>query len=85
MGAPHHIRNLKRADFMAWLENAGASLAEPTNPFEVVRYRMWCEGDTSRPSTHIVYKRKNDTLTWAGQSRTHYDRFLAARETGGAK
>jgi hypothetical protein len=74
--APHSLKKFDRARFMAWVEDNGGSLSEPTNPYEVVRYRMWCDGDTSRPSTHIVYKRKNDTLTYGGASRSHYERML---------
>ena len=74
-GAPHFLRIFKRDDFMTWLERNGATLTEVTNPFEVVRYRMWVPTDKGRPSTHIVYKRKNDTLTYQGASRQHYETF----------
>lgn len=73
MSAPHHLKHLKRDAFMAWLEQNGASLCEPTNPFEVLRYKMWTADDAKRPSTHIIYKRKNDTLTYGGRSRAHYE------------
>lgn len=75
MSAPHFLRSFKRDAFMGWLERNGATLAEPTNPYEVLRYRMWAPGDKGRPSTHIVYKRGNDTLTYQGHSRTHYEAF----------
>lgn len=73
MSAPHELRSFKRFEFMDWLERNGASLCEPTNPFEVLRYKMWTAADTGRPSTHIIYKRKNDTLTYGGSSRAHYE------------
>ena len=73
MSAPHSLKQLKRDQFLDWLEANGATVQEPTNPFEVIRYRMWCDGDRSRPSTHIIYRRNNDTLTWAGRSREHYE------------
>lgn len=71
--APHTFKKLKRDEFLEWLEANGATVVEPTNPFEVIRYRKWCEGDRARPSTHIIYQRKDGTLTWGGQSRSHYE------------
>lgn len=82
MTAPHHIRAFKRGDFMLWLERRGASLADITNPYEVVRYKMWTSEDKARPSTHIVYKRGNDTLTYTGQARKHYENFCDDKEGG---
>lgn len=76
MSAPHFLRDFKRDRFLDWLERNGATLAEATNPFEVVRYRMWVPTDKARPSTHIVYKRKNETLTYQGSSRHHYESFV---------
>lgn len=73
MTAPHTLKKLKRDEFIDWLEANGATVLEPTNPFEVVRYRKWCDGDERRPSTHIIYKRNDGTLTYAGQSRAHYE------------
>ena len=77
MSAPHSLRTFKRDEFLEWLESNGATVLEPTNPYEVVRYRKWCEGDGSRPSTHIIYKRKDGSLTYAGQSREHYEGAVA--------
>ena len=82
MNAPHALRQFKRDAFMSWLEARGASLAELTNPYEVVRYKMWTLEDKSRPSTHIVYKRGNDTLTYTGQARKHYETFCADKGRG---
>lgn len=82
MSAPHHVRQFKRTDFMAWLETRGASLADITNPYEVVRYKMWTPEDKTRPSTHIVYKRGNDSLTYTGKSREHYASFLGDKGRG---
>jgi len=73
VNAPHSLKDFKRIAFMDWLEQQGATLCEPTNPFEVLRYKLWADGDRSRPSTHIIYKRKNDTLTYGGMSRAHYE------------
>lgn len=77
MAAPHNLKQFKRDRFLDWLDRNGASLAEPTNPYEVVRYKMWTPEDTTRPSTHIVYRRGNDTLTYQGASRKHYETFVA--------
>lgn len=82
MSAPHFVRGFKRDDFMSWLERRGASLADITNPYEVVRYKMWTPEDKTRPSTHIVYKRGNDTLTYTGQARKHYENFCADKGRG---
>lgn len=71
--APHDLKRFKRNEFMDWLDRNGATVLEPTNPFEVVRYKMWTPDDAGRPSTHIVYRRKNDTLTYGGLSRAHYE------------
>lgn len=75
-GAPHILRKFDRDAFMDWLDGVGAIVLEPTNEFEVIRYRKWCDNDTSRPSTHIVYRRKDGTLTYTGASRAHYEAFL---------
>lgn len=82
MSAPHFLREFKRAAFFEWLERNGATLVELTNPYEVVRYRMWVLSDKSRPSTHIIYKRKNDTLTYQGASRQHYETFAKYASEG---
>lgn len=74
--APLDLKHFDRLAFMDWLEQQGAVLAETTNPYEVVRYRMWDDGPTSRPATHIIYQRGNGTLTYAGVTRQHYLRFL---------
>lgn len=77
MSAPHMLKAFHRDRFLDWLERNGASLSELTNPYEVVRYKMWAPQDKTRPSTHIVYKRKNGTLTYQGASRKHYETFAA--------
>lgn len=73
MSAPHELKRFKRDAFISWLEANGATLCEPTNQYEVLRYRMWGGADQSRPTTHIIYKRKNNTLTYSGESRAHYE------------
>lgn len=73
MTAPHNLKQLNRDGFLEWLEANGATVMEPTNPYEVVRYRKWCDGDKARPSTHIIYKRNDGSLTYHGQSRAHYE------------
>jgi hypothetical protein len=73
--APHFRKQFKRDGFMSWLERNGATLADITNPYEVVRYKMWAPEDKTRPSTHIVYVRGNETLTYTGHARQHYETF----------
>jgi len=82
MTAPHNIKQLSRDDFMTWLEARGATLSDLTNPYEVVRYRMWTPADKSRPSTHIIYKRGNGSLTYQGMTRQHYESFCADKNRG---
>lgn len=76
MGAPHELKRMKREEFLAWIEACGGTLCEPTNPYEVVRYLMWSEASKSRPATHIIYRRNNNTLTYSGESRRHYEMML---------
>lgn len=75
--APAKIKQFDRSGFMDWLAERGAVLMEPTNPYEVIRYRMWVKKDTSRPSTHIVYRRADDSLTYVGASLDHYREYIA--------
>jgi len=77
MSAPHVLKKLLRDEFMEWLEANGASIVEPTNQYEVVRYKRWTDADKSRPSTHIIYVRSNGTLTYTGQARGHYEEFAS--------
>lgn len=77
MSAPHTIKKLDRDGFLEWLERNGATISEPTNEYEVVRYRRWTPEDKSRPSTHIIYRRNNGTLTYTGQARSDYEEFAA--------
>jgi len=82
MKAPHDAKKLLRADFMAWLDSRGATLAEPTNQYELVRYKMWGPDDKRRPSIHIIYRRGNGSLTYTGESRAHYETFCADKGRG---
>lgn len=49
----------------SWLEEAGAEFLNPTNPYEVLRYKV--AGFLS-----IVYRKKSGQLTFTGQSRQHW-------------
>ncbi len=82
MTAPHSLKQFKRDDFLGWLEGRGASLTELTNQYEVVRYRMWTPTDKARPSTHIIYKRENGSLTYTGSARQHYESFCGDKGRG---
>jgi hypothetical protein len=77
MSAPHTLQMFDRDGFLEWLEVNGASISEPTNEYEVVRYKRWTVENTKRPATHIIYRRGNGTLTYTGRSRADYEEFSA--------
>jgi hypothetical protein len=74
--APHLLRDFDREGFFNWLYAVNATLAEPTNEYEVIRYRRWGLQNASRPETHIVYRRGDGTLTYTGNSRQDYEDFI---------
>lgn len=76
--APHMLKHFKRDQFMDWLDINGGTVLETTNEYEVIRYRKWCDGDGSRPTTHIVYRRRDGSLTYTGKSREHYTQAMGA-------
>lgn len=60
--------------FRAWLSERGAEVLEPTNPFEVIRFRA--NGQTS-----VIYRnKKGHVSSWTGEAR---EAFKAFRSNGG--
>ena len=72
---PHSVKKFKRQAFLDWLEAKGAELCDITNPYEIARYRKMEVGD-NRHTINIIYKRKDDSLTYCGNSIAHYTAFL---------
>lgn len=56
--------------FKAWLSDQGAVLAEPTNEWELLRYKL-------AGATHIVWSKKNGALTWSPDAQRHQTAFRA--------
>lgn len=55
--------------FKLFLQQSGAEVLAPTNPYEVVRYRA--NGETS-----VIYKKDNGQRTYTGGSRKAFDAFV---------
>lgn len=55
--------------FRKWLERAGAEVLEPTNEYEVLRFR-------ARGRVSIVYRREHGEISrWTGDSGSAFDHF----------
>jgi 5-methylcytosine-specific restriction endonuclease McrA len=57
------------AAFKKWLFDRGAEVLEPTNRYELVRFR------SSKVGVSIVYRRENGVLTFTGEAGVAYGRF----------
>lgn len=75
MTPPVRRAQFKVGDFAAWLASQGAEIGQPTNPYELIRYRAFWQG-SAKAATHIVYTKDNGLLTYMGGSRAHYQAFL---------
>jgi hypothetical protein len=75
MTPPVRRQQFKFADFAAYLAKHGAEIGQPTNPYEVIRYRAFWQG-SAKAVTHIVYAKENGLLTYMGGSCSHYQAFL---------
>lgn len=60
--------------FKKYLEERGAVVLPPTNPWEVVRFR------SSTGITSVVYENKRGELTFTGESATAYKFFKSGRK-----
>lgn len=72
---PGNLTQFNAAAFAKYLDEQGATVLEPTNPYEVVRYRV-------NKATHIVYRKANGNLTYTGWSNKHYKDFMRGWELG---
>lgn len=62
--------------FLAYVAQQGGEIGQPTNPYEVCRYRAYWRF-TTQSSVHVVYAKENGLLTFTGGSLGHYRAFLA--------
>jgi hypothetical protein len=72
---PIRRRDFDVQGFLAFVAAEGGEVCNPTNPYEVVRYRAYWRG-TKQAATHIVYAKENGLLTWMHGSKGHYRAFL---------
>lgn len=70
---PSSRKTFDTLGFAKHLTAIGAEMKDPTNVWEVVRYKA--DG-----ATHIVYMKANGALTYTGDSKAHYTNFLSNRE-----
>jgi len=82
MKLPIRRAQFKTAEFAAWLAQQGAEVGTPTNPYEVVRYRAYVIGG-AKPATHIVYAKESGLLNFVGETRAHYEAFMAGEKFAG--
>lgn len=66
-----HIRQ-KQAFFVNWLVANGAQVLEPTNEWEMVRFR---DGGV----TSVIYRNKTDAVTFTGSARLAWEAYKTAR------
>lgn len=64
--------------FIGFLGSAGAEILSPTNPWEVLRFKANCE-------IGIVYKNKNDNLTFVGQAEEAREAFINKKSWSACK
>jgi len=76
-------RDFNHNGFADWLAAQGAELCDPTNPYEIARYRAYTGPNSKRAETHVIYRTGKGTITWTGASRAHYGAFLAGANIDG--
>lgn len=76
MSLPIRRKDFDVAGFLAYVKEHGGEVGQPTNPYEVVRYRAYWRF-TTQASVHVVYAKDNGLLTFTGGSKGHYRAFLA--------
>lgn len=59
---------MKADKFKQYLQQSGAEILEPTNPYEVVRFR-------TVNGVSIIYKNKRGSLTFTGEAEEAYERM----------
>lgn len=81
---PMRAGQFRVGEYLAWLAAYGAEVGKPTNPYELVRYKSYVQG-ARRAMTHVVYMKENQSLTWTGDTMSHYLAFIAGDPLPGAK
>ncbi len=61
--------------FLAYVAQQGGEIGQPTNPYEVCRYRAYWRG-TNTSAVHVVYAKESGLLTFTGGSKGHYRAYL---------
>ncbi len=80
-GFPIRRKDFDVAGFLTFVADHGGEIAQPTNPYEVVRYRAYWRG-TKTSAVHVVYAKESGLLTWTGGSEGHYRAFVAGDPMG---
>lgn len=65
--APLFVEGLDLPRLKQYLENNGAKILRPTNPWEVFRYEL-------KDVTSVIYKNKIGKLTYTGTSKDDVER-----------
>jgi hypothetical protein len=76
MSLPIRRKQFDVQGFLAFLAANGCEIGQPTNPYEVVRYKAYHAG-SKRPHTQVVYAKETGLLTWTGATQGHYRAFLS--------
>lgn len=77
-GLPIRRKDFDVAGFLAYVKEQGGEISQPTNPYEVVRYRAYWRF-TTQASVHVVYAKDNGLLTFTGGSKGHYRAFMTGQ------
>lgn len=76
---PIRRKDFDVAGFLSFIAKSGGEVMQPTNPYEVVRYRAYWRG-TNKASVYIVYAKENGLLTFTNGSHEHYRAFLSGTD-----
>lgn len=83
---PTHIDDFDVEGFKVWLVEHGANVLNPTNKWEVVRYKATPTPSHKALALHIVYQKADGTLTYYGNNgqwaQKHYVDFQRGRKLG---
>ena len=66
----NQVRQIEKraSEFRHWLSGNGAQILEPTNEWEIIRFRVGVH-------TAIIYRKKNGALTFVGHAKAAWDAF----------
>jgi len=68
----HGSKMVKLEKFKTWLGKRGVVILDPTNEWEVVRFK-------TENGTSVIYSNKRDILTFTGESETAYNAWKSGR------